>query len=335
MGTISRRATVMKVTPILIACLVAAGPALAQVLDPEDAISRISGQDIAESLLSLNNFTASPGVEGGNLTVDFDDGQPNVEYGRVSIQIPIIIKTGVPWLNVYTEVGYGGLFVDDNFTALSSGGETLQISSDRNIDSGRFGLGVEFLPTPNLHIAPYVTGTISGLSSKTRVVPPDFDGEITPEEAALLSDWTAKAWSAGGVLDVQYLKWLREERNRLDLIGRYSVVWAETFDESLPILDSGGLRHTLVFEAVWRTLTDRRIFGKQVEWNVFTNSVSFPGQEKDDLGFTYYFGFGAGVDLYLPERLWGKIGRNFIGLRGSGMVGDDVHGWSIVLSLRN
>jgi hypothetical protein len=134
---------------------------------------------------------------------------------------------------------------------------------------------------------------------------------------------------------VQYLKWLRGERNRLDLIGRYAVAWTETFDESLPILDSAGLRHTLVFEAMWRTLTERRVFGKQLEWNVFANSVSFPGQEKDDLGFSYYFGFGAGVDLYLPERLWGKIGRNFVGLRASGLVGDDVKGWSLVLSFRN
>jgi hypothetical protein len=136
--THSKQQPIRLVAIALGALLLAVSPALGQVLDPEDAISRISGQDIAESLISLNNFTASPGVEGGNLTVDFGDGQPSIEYSRVSIQIPISIKTGVPWLNVYTELGYGGLFVDDNFTALSSGGETLEIFSDRTIDSGRF-----------------------------------------------------------------------------------------------------------------------------------------------------------------------------------------------------
>jgi len=68
-------------------------------------------------------------------------------------------------------------------------------------------------------------------------------------------------------------------------------------------------------------------------------ALEAPGTETSavvvDLGFIYYFGMGAGLDFYIPERLWGKIGRNFIGLRASGIVGDDVRGWSIVLSLRN
>ncbi|MBW2697999.1 MAG: hypothetical protein JRE70_16075 [Deltaproteobacteria bacterium] len=321
---------------VVLAWLSIAGAARAQVLDPGDAISRISARDITESLVSLNNFTASPGIEGSNLSTDLGDGQPNLEYGRFSIQIPISIQTRLSWLNVYTEIGYGSLFVDDKFFARTLAGETLAIFSERQVDSGRLGLGVEWRPTTGWQIAPYLAASVSGLSSKTRFAGGNFDpGSISPVEQVLLSDWSAAAWSLGGVLDVKYLRWFGVERNRLDLQARYAISWTETFNESLRILDTSDLRNTLVFEALWRSITDVRVFKKRLSWNVFANSTSFPGQDKDDLGFTYYFGLGAGVDLYIPERLWGKIGRNFIGIRGSAIVGDDVRGWSIVLSLRN
>jgi hypothetical protein len=154
-------------------------------------------------------------------------------------------------------------------------------------------------------------------------------------EVALLTNWSAKAWSIGGVLDVKYLHWFGEEKRRLDLQARYAISWNETFRESLSVLDSQALRNTLAVEALWRQITDMRIFSKRLGWNVFVNSSSFPGQDKEDLGFTYYFGVGAGVDLYVPERLWGRIGRNFIGVRGSAIIGNDVRGWSVVISLRN
>jgi hypothetical protein len=158
---------------------------------------------------------------------------------------------------------------------------------------------------------------------------------LTPEEAALLGNWSAAAWSVAGVLDLKYLRWFGEEKNRFDFQARYAVSWTQTFNESLPILSSSDLRNTLVFEFLWRSITEKRLFNKRLGWNVFVNSSSFPGQDKDDLGFKYYFGMGAGLDFYIPERLWGKIGRNFIGLRASGIVGDDVRGWSLVFSLRN
>jgi hypothetical protein len=321
---------------LLALCLCTSFPARGQVLDPGDAISRITGEDIAESLISFNNFTTSPGIEGANLHVDWGDGQPDTEYSRFSIQIPISIETDIPWLNVYTEVGYGSLWIEDDFSARNTQGQTFSVNTDRQVDSGRLGLGVEFLPTPGLYIAPYFAASLSGLHSTTRLPGGVVDpSNITPEEQALLTNWRARAWSVGGVLDVKYLHWFGFEKNRLDLQGRYALSWNETFDESLPILDTSALRNTLVLEALWRSITDFRVFKKRLSWNTFVNTTSFPGQEKDDLGFTYYFGIGAGVDLYIPERLWGRIGRNFIGLRGSGIIGDDVRGWSIILSFRN
>jgi hypothetical protein len=316
--------------------LIGAGSAGGQVLDPASAVGRLSARDVTESLLALNNFTSAPGIEGSNLDVDLGDGQPNIQYGRFSIQIPISIETGLEWLNVYTEIGYGSLIVQDDFFASNRAGQLLTVRSERQIDSGRLGLGVEFRPTPGWHIAPYFAATASAIDSKSRFAGPGFDpSNLTPVEQVLLLGWNTAAWSVGGVLDVKYLKWFGEERHRLDLQARYAIAWAQTFNESLRILDSSDLSNTLVVEALWRSITDVRVFEKRLSWNVFVNSTSFPGQDKDDLGFVYYFGIGAGIDLYIPERLWGRIGRNFIGLRASGIIGDDTRGWAIVLSLRN
>ena len=68
---------------LVVWCLGVGSAARAQVLDPGDAISRITAQDLTESLISLNNFTAAPGVEGSILRVDFGDGQPEVNYDRL------------------------------------------------------------------------------------------------------------------------------------------------------------------------------------------------------------------------------------------------------------
>jgi len=322
---------------IVLICLAGSGPAAAQILGPGQALDRITARDIAESLISLNNFTAAPGVEGSNIKVDLNDGQPEIIYGRFSIQIPISIKTKIDWLNVYIEPGYGSLFVEDRYFALTLQSNLLGVKSERQVDSGRLGLGVEFHPTPSLFIAPYFVASGSKVNSTSRFTGgPLTGGPPTPIELVLLTDWSVAAYSVGGVLDVRYLKWFGEkEKNRFDLETRYAITWTDTFNESLSILNTQAWKNTLTVETLYRRVTDFRILSKRFGWNTFANVTSFPGQDKRELGFTYYFGIGAGVELYIPERLWGRIGRNFIGVRGSALIGNDTRGWSVVLALRN
>jgi len=331
-----RRPWLRGIVVAALVCVGGPGSAWAQALGPAAALQRISAQDITESLVSLSNFSASPGIEGSNLNVDLNDGQPNIRYSRFSIQIPISIETRLSWLNVYTDIGYGSLWMNDRFYAVNTQGEPLHIEPERQLDSGRIGLGVEFRPTPGWHITPYFAAVGTKMTSSTRLRAGNLSGGVlTPVEQTLLANWSTAAWSVGGVLDVKYLHWFGEEKNRLDLQARYAIAWTETFNESLSILRSSSWRNTLVFEGLWRSITNIKVFEKRLGWNVFVNTTSFPGQDRDDLGFNYYFGIGAGVDVYVPERLFGKIGRNFIGIRGSGIVGNDVRGWSVVVSLRS
>jgi hypothetical protein len=174
---------------------------------------------------------------------------------------------------------------------------------------------VDFWPTPRWRISPYLAVAISGLSSKTSIRGGSV-GNVPPQLAAVLSDWDANAWSLAGVLEVKYQR------------------WTDTFNESLPVLDTSGWRNAVVVEAMWRTITDYRLFGRRIGFNAFVNNASFPGQEKDDLGFNWYFGLGGGIDVFLKQRI-GKFARlDFVGLRGTGVVGSDVRGGGIALTFK-
>jgi hypothetical protein len=303
----------------------------------DDAFSRITAQDITEALLALNNLVASPGLEGSNLHVDPTEIglAGSIKYNRASLQLPIFVATKIEWLEVLIDVGVGGLDMDDRYSGVTSGGDAVAVRSMRSVTTGRLGIGPSFVPIEGLNISPYLAASFGGFSSKSTTQPASADlSNLTPGEEALLKDWSALIWGVAGVFDVQYVHWLREKRHRVDLMLRYAVSYSSTLNESLPILESSGVTNSLNGEAIFRTITGWKLFNHNLGWNVFTTAGGFPGQEVDDLGFTYTFGFGAGLDFYFPDKIFGIFDRKFIGVQVSGLVGDNNHGWSLVLHLR-
>ena len=309
--------------------------ALAQALSPEDALSRLTARDLTEALLALNNLATAPGLAEANLSVTgLPDGYKR-KYDRLSVQMPSVIGTKIDWLKVHLDLGIGSLRAEDAFPALSSASEPFFVDLERSITSGRIGIGPGFEPFEGLYFTPYFAASYSGIDLKANIQPPDFDfPELTPEEEVLLRDWSAQAWTVSGVFDLSYLRWLGQRRHRADFHLRYVLAYSETLNESLPILQASGTTHTLSGEAIFRRITQFRILGRNLAWNVFTTAGGFPGQKVGDLGFTYTFGFGAGLDLYFPDEMFGVFDRRFFGIRGSGLVGDNNSGWSIVVEMR-
>ena len=133
---------------------------------------------------------------------------------------------------------------------------------------------------------------------------------------------------------MKYQRWFGVERHRLELEARYSGSWTDTFNESLPVLSTSAWRNAVTVEAMWRTITDYRLFGRRIGFNAFANNSSFPGQEKDDLGFNWFFGLGGGIDVFLKQRI-GKFTRlDFVGLRGTAVLGSDVRGGGIAITFK-
>lgn len=307
----------------------------AQALSPDDALGRLTAKDITESLISAVNLTTTAGIRGMHLIVDGQDGQPDLKYDKFNLRIPKSWRTANPKLGIYTEIGVGDLIVDDRFVGTNVDGDRVSFRADRNVLSARVGLGVDYQPTPELSIAPHVMGIWSRIKSETDVTGGSIEPvNLTPSESALLSDWKTKSWTVAAVVRAEYRHWFGENQ-RLDLLGDYAIAYSETYDESLPILATSGSSNSLQLEAGWTSITSWKAFGKPIYWNAFLNSVSFPGQEKDDLGFTYLFGIGAGLGLYLNKSIFGDFAHvNFAGVEVTAIVGNDVTGGAIGFSLR-
>jgi hypothetical protein len=150
----------------------------------------------------------------------------------------------------------------------------------------------------------------------------------------LISDWNTKSWTLGGVIRAKYLRWLGENR-RVDLRADYALTYTTTSDESLSLLEASGFSNSLQLQVGLTNITAFKALANRFIWNTFIKSVTFPGQEQDELGFKYYFGFGAGLGLHIDQRLLGGLGHvNFAGLEVTALVGDDVRGGAISISFR-
>ena len=68
---------------------------------------------------------------------------------------------------------------------------------------------------------------------------------------------------------------------------------------------------------------DRPLF-----WSVFSTATTLWGDGSDALGFSYFFEFGAGLELELPDVPLIRVVR----VRGSGIVGGNITGWTAGVS---
>lgn len=307
----------------------------AQGLSPDDALSRLTAQDISESLISLVNITTAAGVRGMRLTVDGQEGQPDFRYTKANVRIPKTWRTENPKLGIYTEIGIGDLIVDDPFVGENVAGDTVSFRAERKVFSARAGLGFRYQLTPEIRVTPHIIGAFSRIKSKTEVIGGTFNpADLTPVEAALLTNWTTKSWTVAGVLRADYRYWLNETQ-RIHVVGDYAYAYTDTFDETLRILDTSGQSNSLQFEIGYTKLTKWTAFGKPIYWSALAQSLSFPGQDKDDLGFNYLFGVGGGVGLYLNQKILGDFGHvNFAGLEFSALFGNGVAGGTVGLSFK-
>ncbi len=309
--------------------------AQAQIVAVGDPISAFTLDDISESLISLGSFNVSPGVAGARVKGDSGSDLTPFDIARGSIEIPMWFSTPIDWLSVFAEVGYGSVRLETRFGFENTSGEQVDVHSEIRVRTGRIGLGVDFLVAPDLHITPFFLAAITGISSDpTLSTGPVDPAVLSDSEVLLFTDWTVNAWTVAGLLDVQYLPWIVKDKHRLDFTARYASLWSKSFNESVDGGSVSALRHTLSAEILWHVILRWKLLGRNLSPNLFTNATTFPGQDRDDLGFNAYFGVGAGIDLYSPKPLFGLVRRDFIGVRGAAVLGNGVRGWSVVASIR-
>lgn len=80
--------------------------------------------------------------------------------------------------------------------------------------------------------------------------------------------------------------------------------------------------------------TGYKLYGLPLWWNGRAEGIFFPGLEEDDLGFTSYLKLGGGLDLVRPTEIMDiKLFRT-VGLEASAIIGNNLRGDSVGISLR-
>ncbi|MFQ5992414.1 MAG: hypothetical protein ACE5NA_08255 [Nitrospiraceae bacterium] len=309
--------------------------AYGQGLSPGDVLKRLAAEDISETLLNLVSFTNDPGVGGATFKVKADGGQTDITYSKVNIRIDKDFWLPDRNLAIYGDINFSFLNVDDEFFRENALGERVFFNGDRNFYSGRIGLGVSHMITDHIRIRPFVSAALTRIESKTDVSGNINIAQLPPALATALLDWSTNAWTVAGTLNAKYDRFWGEEEERFEVEFDYTYAYHESFNEDLDRVSFAGTTDTLNLLVRYSEPTGAKVFGLPLRWNALVETSIFPTVDKDDTGFKFYFTFGGGLDLQIDWKPFGIDAYRYLGLRVSGLVGDDLTGFGVSISLRN
>ena len=291
------------------------------------------GFDLSEALVALVSFATTPGVNSANFTISWPDDQPNIDVEKNSLELEFDIDLRTRYFKLFTGIGLSHIDWNDKFKTQNTDGDTVFGDPDRDLYAARLSGGLAFQVTPHILATPYLSFIISKLDSETSVKGNADLSEIDPALRPFIEDFNTKATTLAGTLELKYDRWF--DRRRIEVFGRYTYSYTNTFDESEDFIDSSGDVSVLDFEGRWTAPTGLRIFGIPLRWKLIGGYTNLLDVDKESLGFRYFFEYGGGLDLEVDVRPLGLFNVRNIGLNLVGIAGDDITGWSFGISLTN
>ena len=309
-------------TTVVVSLLVLQGTAWAGLATPpsrvEDVIER---NRIGQQLITLINFTALPGISGGRYSVTRGQPGPDYDFSKLNIGGSTLWKLESQRFDIHLEGGFGYLKTDENSFGLSDG---LLVKTDRNIYSGAVGAGLSVPLFDYFTVRPIVRVALSQVDNRTKLGEVDIDSSI---DEILRFDWSLKAVTVGLALQLRYDRMFGERRVESRIT--YTHAYTDVFDAPSNSLAFSGHNDVITALGRFTVPTGMTIFQQPLFWNVFSTATTLWGEGSDALGFSYFFEFGAGLDLEVPDVPLIRVLR----LRGSGIVGGNITGWSLGVGL--
>ncbi len=271
----SARARRIGVAAIVLLCApILVSAAYGQGLSPQVALNRLTAEDLAESLITLTSFTNDPGVGGAKFNVSTGGGQTELAYSKSHIRLDHDFWLPDRNLAIYGDISFSFLDVDDEFFAENALGQQVFFEGDRNLYSGRIGLGVTHMITDHIRIRPFVSAALTRIESKTDFIGNLNIAQLPPVLAVGLLDWSTNAWTVAGTLNAKYDRFWGEEEERLEVELNYTFAYHNSFDEDFDLLKFSGTRDTLNVLVRYSEPTGAEVFGLPLRWNVW-NGMCF------------------------------------------------------------
>ena len=305
-----------------------------KALDPstvQASRDQIGASGISQQLVNLISFTTLPGISGGNLTVSRDDPEPDYEIDKLTIGVSDTFAIEQSPFDLFLEGGLGILETDESSFGFGIvDGIRIAARSDRTIYSGRIGAGLSIPLGSRFHLRPVFNFALSRFENDTGLGAIVGDGDEITITDLLTLDWTAWAATYAATLQLRYDDSFGEQT--LEAEATYTHAYTDVFDAPTRGLKVSGSNDVVTLFGRWSAPTEWTVYGQPLGWNVFSSATVLIGDGRDALGFSHFIELGAGLDLDLRDRgLWLIEG---IRPQLSGIIGDDVIGWQLGLSVR-
>ena len=286
---------------------------------------------LASGLQSLSIFSVTPGISAAVFHPDTEDSANDSEIQTYKIPFYYDFEPFYAGVRPYTELTLSYVHVDekDNFEVVP--GQPSKLDADIDSYSALGGIGVTIPLYRDFSLRPILLAGYSRTDIDGTFRGP-FSEELETASTNLIRNADTNAWLLGGALQLNLKKYFE---NRIEILTnvRYDYLYARTFAASDPVLESTDDFSILTSSAEISGPTPLTVFGRETRWIAFLGNTYLPG-EKDNresgIGFDYFFEIGGGAAVIDPSIIKGIAG---LGLRGSLIVGEDVHGWSLGLSL--
>jgi hypothetical protein len=326
-----------------LACLVAASPAGAQLLDPDslagirDTIAdRLQGREaqlqrVGAGVLGLFGYNMIPDGSANALQVSRTTASGASDSALTLGQL----GTGFTWgesFPLFTE-GYIGYARYDPRSVFSAGNAPRGSVLSWNNVAVTLGVGWDIALTENLFLRPIVNGS-AGYAASDLALFGNFLAWRTGVDIEALTGRHVNVWGGGGSLVLAWYDY-RPERD-IDAELRYTQLRIQTFGDTLPAARGTSTAETLTLWTRYRWPTGREAWGRPIRWVLEANASSYLGDQADALGFAWSAKVGGGIEFETARWELGAMGINLnrVRLIGRYFFGDNnVTGYSIGLGM--
>lgn len=320
-------------TPLLAGVVMAglAGPAAAQDQALVDALreafrSEAARSDLGNAFQSLTVFGATPGISAATFHVD-DGSGADLDLNAIKLSPSRSFHVGLG-VRPYVEGTFGYLSAEQTIRVLEGVEDATTAAVDIDAFTVLAGIGIEI---------PVARGTVIrpiGLIGYSRIedsakIRGAFAEELALAGGGIVFDVEIDSLLYGAALELEHA---RSFEGGITFNGtvRYNQLFDEVLDASDPVLESSGSFGVFTAGAEIDGPTGMTVFSRELRWIGFAANTYLPGEQNDALGFSFFFEIGAGIELVDREVISGIEG---ISLRGSGIIGDNVTGWTAGLSV--
>lgn len=273
----------------------------------------------------LSIIGTTPGISAANFRPTHDSSDP-LDIDTYKLAPKYAFDIGIDGFRPYIEGTFGYVNSDQTLNFGDSDGMANRLDLDTRTLSLLGGAGAEFDIASGTILRPMLLLGYSRTSNNTASSGPV--GDLFHEAGkGLLVDFKIHSLLYGGALEIeQNHRWDNDVGLTANL--RYNYLVDDSYRASDPELEGRNDFSVMTAAAELNGPTDLALFGRPLRWIGFVTGTYLP-EIKDDIGFDYFVEIGGGIEIVDGGVIPGIDGMS---LRGSGLVGDGVKGWSVGLA---